>query len=335
MDDGAFPRRRTEPLTAAELRNLWWAVPSLAVLLVANLLFELTGDGYGRLASLLAETATPTGDAAREAVHAAAALTWATLALVYLCAGAAAAIGSWRIVGERVRGRARRPFLLFAAGVTVLGLLNLAFADLTDAPMRDIYVVTRDALRASPAVGPARLAALTAVLTFINVMSVFVLALLFAAAAASALPPMAGWNEATLALRALQVRRFVALAAAFMVAGVLHMGAWTHWAGATLSAAADVALDEVAAAATIFWGATFTLMIAAFYVPVSMRLGELAKGIMDGESIAFADRQKWLHDRGLSFRWNEQLPQIAAMAAPLIAGPLSTHIGTFAEAVGR
>jgi hypothetical protein len=60
----------------------------------------------------------------------------------------------------------------------------------------------------------------------------------------------ASWLEARLdppepvrarpfARRAQQIRRVVAMAAAFMVAGVLHMGAWTHLAGATLSEAEE------------------------------------------------------------------------------------------------
>jgi hypothetical protein len=42
-------RRRTAPLTAEELRYLWYAVPPLAVLLVAYLLFELVGGSYGHV----------------------------------------------------------------------------------------------------------------------------------------------------------------------------------------------------------------------------------------------------------------------------------------------
>jgi hypothetical protein len=86
---------------------------------------------------------------------------------------------------------------------------------------------------------------------------------------------------------------------------------------------------------TLFWGTTFTLMIASFYLPVAVRLGELAEAVMDDAGIAVADRPKWLADRGLSFRASEQLPQIAAIAAPLLAGPLSATIGAFADRVVR
>lgn len=335
MENTSFSERRTAPLTAGELWHLGWAVPPLAVLLLANLLFELVGGGYARAAAQLFATTAASSDIVRDSAQAAAAINWATLALVYLCVSAGASVGAWRIISDRVEGRARRPFMMFAFGVTVVGLLHLVAIDVARLPLRAIFAVTFDALSISPALRPMQVAVIGSVVALINVMSVVVPALFLAAAAASALPPVAGWNETTLAHRALQVRQFVGIAAAFMVAGVLHMGAWTHWAGATLSAAADAALDEVALPVTLFWGTTFTLMIASFYLPVAVRLGELAERIMDDAGVAVTDRHKWLADRGLSFRLSEQLPQIAAIAAPLLAGPLSATIGGFADTLAR
>lgn len=325
---------RTAPLTAGELWHLSWAIPPLTVLLVANLLFELTGGGYGRVGERLLETAAR-NDGARDAVEAAAAISWATLTLVYLFVSAGATLGAWRIIDARVRKRARRPFILFTLGVTLTGLVHLAAVDVTGAPLRAIFGVTAQALAASPAISAIQREVIAVVLGLINVMSVVVPALLLTAAAASALPPVAGWNEATLARRALQVRRIVAYAAGFMVAGVLHMAAWTHWAGATLSAEGDATLDRVAATVTLFWGTTFTLMIASFYLPVAVRLTELADSIMDRIGIPIVDRPQWLTDRGLSFRLSDQLPQIAAIAAPLLSSPLSSAIGAFADTVVR
>ena len=332
MEEGSSPRLRTEPLARAELVHLRWAVPPLLVLIAGNLFFDLAGAGYGRVgAQLLADHAG--GDAPlRGAVLAAAAITWATAALAFILLGAGALVASWRLVNERVQGRARRPFLLFAAGASLLGFANLVLADLADLPLEAIYRVTLDALRAEPMLDGGRVAIAGAVVAGINVMAVVVPAMLLAAGAASALPPRAGWNDRTLARRALQVREVVGVTAAFLVAGVLHMGAWTHLAGATLSAEADATLDLVAAPVTLFWGTTFTLMTAAFYLPLAVRLARLAEAVMDEDGVAPADRPRWLEARGLSFRFGQQVPQIAAMAAPLLAGPVGgavTHAAEF------
>ena len=269
MPERSPPRPRTEPLSRGELVHLRWAVPPLLVLVAGNLVFDLAGPGYGQIgARLLAEHTA--GDAPlRRAVLAAASITWATAALAFVLLGVGALAGAWRLINECVQGRARRPFLLFAAAASALGFANLLLADLLELPLQAIYRVTLDALRAQAAVDEGRVAIVGAFVAGINVMAVVVPAMLLAAAAASALPPRAGWNEATLARRAMQVREVVGVTAAFLGAGVLHMGAWTHLAGATLSAEADATLDVVAGPVTLFWGMTFTLMTAAFYVPVA------------------------------------------------------------------
>jgi hypothetical protein len=109
------------------------------------------------------------------------------------------------------------------------------------------------------------------------------------------------------------------------------MGAWTQLAGATLAVAADHAFDLAAVAVTLFWGAVFTLMIASFYLPMGMRLAELAEGVMDDLGVDVGERRQWLAARGLSFEPSQQLPQIAAVAAPLAAGPVSGVLSVAAE----
>lgn len=327
-------RLRIDRLVRADLVHLWWAAPPLAVLVLANVLFELTGGGYARIgATLLAADAGAGPESARLAAIAAASLTWGAVTLVYLSIGVATAVAAWRILDARVRGRARRPFLVFAAFATALGFANLALADAFDLPLEAIFRVTLDALRQEPAISDAHAMAAGAIVGLINVLSAVVPALFLAAGAASALPPVAGWSEASLARRALQVRQLTAVAAAFMVAGVLHMGAWTQWASASLGAEAAAVLDVAAMAVTLYWGIAFTLMIASFYVPLAVRLSELARRLMDEAEVPMGERRAWLVDRGLSFEVNRQLPQIAAMAAPLLAGPLSSAIGAGAQAV--
>lgn len=74
MEDRPFSERRTAPLTAVELWHFGWALPPLAVLLVANLLFELAGGGYARAGAQLLATTAPGDDIARTSAQAAAAI---------------------------------------------------------------------------------------------------------------------------------------------------------------------------------------------------------------------------------------------------------------------
>ena len=327
----AAARVRTAPLSAVERRHLWWAAPPLAVFVLANVIFDLIGGGYTTIGRALIDAASGDGEAYREAVAVAAKIGWAALALVFVLVAAGVLVASWRILSSRVRGRARRPFLVFIAVVAFANLAHLLVVDRAETPLHGIFSVTLAAIQADPAVGPGGATAARVIVACINVMAGVVPAFFIAAAVATTLPPLEGWNEATLARRARQIRQIVAFVAAFMVAGVLHMGGWTHLAGATLGVDADHALDRVAVAVTLYWGAAFTLMIASFYLPMGVRLVELAEGVMDELGVGAAERRDWLAARGLSFEPSQQLPQIAAVAAPLLAGPLSGAIGAAAE----
>jgi hypothetical protein len=331
MSNDPARRVRTAPLSRTERRHLWWAAPPLAVFVLANVVFDVIGGGYTAIGRDLIEAADGDDEAYREAVVVAAAMGWAALALVFVLVGVGVAVAAWRILSARVRGRARAPFLLFIAVVAVGNLAHLFAVDRADTALRGIFSVTLDAVRAEPMVSADEATAARLVVAAINVMSAIVPAVFLAAAVATTLPPLGGWNEVTLARRARQIRQVVALAAAFMVTGVLHMGAWTQLAGATLATEADHAFDLVAVAVTLFWGTVFTAMIASFYLPMGMRLAELAEGVMDELDIDLAERREWLAARGLSFEPSQQLPQIAAVAAPLVAGPVSGVLSAAAE----
>ena len=321
-------RVRTERLTSADLRSLWWAAPPLAVLVLANSMFELVGGAYAERAFA---TVTVGAGAPPDAAAIAAGFAWSATAMVYLVVGLGTAAAMLRIVRSRVRGVAVRPFRRFALAVIAIGLVHLLIVDGFGLPLGGIFHVTMTGLEASGLVMPWRQSAIALVVGAINVMSVAVPALIVTAAAASALPPLGGWDEASLVRRVRQVKRGVGVAAAFMVAGVLHMGGWTHWAGA-LTGMAD--LDTLATAVTLYWGTAFTLMIASFYLPVASELRRLAEEEMHRQEIDTGAQARWLADRDLSFAVNNQLPQIAAMAAPFLAGPLSealrAAVGPFA-----
>ncbi|TVR98427.1 MAG: hypothetical protein EA406_06680 [Rhodospirillales bacterium] len=332
MVQASASRLRTQPLERADYRSLLWAGPPLAVLGLAHVLFEIVGFGYAPVAAALATAGADPSSLSRDIALLRAGLGWGTTALVFIVVGIGAAIAAWSILASRVRGRARIPFLGLAAGITVLGLAHLLAVDALDRPLGAIFHVTRDSLAVRDVLPVHHLASVALIVGGINVMSVLVPALLVAAATATALPPLDGWNAETLARRARQVREFVAIAAAFMVAGVVHMGAWTHWAGAALlDKELESALTPLATAVTLFWGAAFTLMIASFYLPMAAVLSRLAADIMDRRDIAAGERPAWLAARGLSFQFGTQLPQIAAMAAPLLASPLAAAIRATAD----
>ncbi|MEO1091785.1 MAG: hypothetical protein AAFX81_14220 [Pseudomonadota bacterium] len=325
---GVDGRVRSGALTAGETKALWWALPPLLVFAMANLLFDIVGAGYGEFGRALAvRPVTDPGSEARAAITVAG-LSWAATAILHVAATVGCSIAAWRIVRSRVVARALRPFRLLTLCLVVLGVTHLALVDALGLPMLAVFEVTFRALALAEVLSPIELHGINVVLAVINITSGIVPALFLTAAAASALPPVGGWDEAALARRARQLRELVAIAAVYMVAGVVHMGAWTHWAVALVGDPTHApSLAALAQGVTLFWGTAFTAMIASFYVPMTVVLRRLAGEVMDATAVATDIRPAWLKARGLSFDVADQLPQVVAMAAPLLAGPLSAVVG--------
>ena len=308
---------RIGPLTAVELRTVAWALPPLLVLALAHGVFDLVARAYADLGDELigsVRAGSPTAAVIQ------AGFGWAATALVYVVVAVGSCVAAVSVVRSRVRAAAARPFRRLASVVVAIGLGHLALVDALGLPLRAVFDVTLRSLDAGAVLDPQRLAGVRVAVALVNVLSVVATALVLTAAAATTLPPVAGWNEAGLVRRTGQVKEVVAMAAAFMVAGVLHMGAWTHWPDALVPGGE---LGRLATGVTLYWGAAFTLMIAAFYLPMATVLRRLADVEMDRRGIDLGDRARWLADRGLSFQVGQQLPQLAAMAAPLMAAPLS------------
>ncbi len=82
---------------------------------------------------------------------------------------------------------------------------------------------------------------------------------------------------------------------------------------------------------SLFWGVTLTCVIVVTYLPAASVLRARAICALERKG-GIADTGKWLSDNGLEISPAKQLPQIAAMLAPLIAGPISSLLGTFSGA---
>ena len=116
---------------------------------------------------------------------------------------------------------------------------------------------------------------------------------------------------------------------ALLVAGILHMGAWLRW---PISLVPDPHMQEAMVGftlgITIYWGATFTLLLITTYGPAVGYLSTKARQLVQREVEAgrVQDPKLWLKEHGLSNSLGEQLPQIGVMLAPLLAGPLSSTL---------
>jgi len=112
---------------------------------------------------------------------------------------------------------------------------------------------------------------------------------------------------------------------AILVTGILHMGNWLRWPAALVGdQAVQDAVRGVALSVGLFWGATFTLVLFATYAPAAGVLATRARARLrdDAYRKAVPHPEQWLRENGFFVGISDELPQIAVMAAPLVAGPL-------------
>jgi hypothetical protein len=123
------------------------------------------------------------------------------------------------------------------------------------------------------------------------------------------------------------LKTIVGFGSALLVAGVLHMVAWLRWP-ASLFQQTPLAQDIAAfsEAMGLYWGATFSLVIAAFYIPAAAHLHRRAEAVFreNKELSKGTDLEEWLRGHELAMVSSHQFPPMLAVFAPLLAEPLGS-----------
>ena len=260
-------------------------------------------------------------------------ILWGAMANVYLITGLGVLIVliSWQ--RRLVRGLAALPFNVLATCLSILGIAFLLSVDMQDRPMRAIFIITLRSLQRHALLGEgARIWAVQITVSLINALSIVVPAMLCSFLPVLLLRPQQGWNQHVLYERAVDLRRLARAGSIFMVAGVLHMYAWMSWAPDLLN---QKKLEILASSVVLYWSCVWTLMLAALYLPVLLMFNNLAKPVMDFESVPFKERGQWLADHGISFEPLNQLPHLITILAPLISAPFTQILGNLPQLLGN
>jgi hypothetical protein len=126
-----------------------------------------------------------------------------------------------------------------------------------------------------------------------------------------------------------QLKKFIGIVSIMLVAGVLHMIAWLHWPTALIKDE-SIAMHVVnfSEAMGLYWGATFSLLIATFYIPAALSISKRAEDILTEhpEQTQGMEMQEWLQKHSMSLSPLQQMPQLLAMLAPLLVGPIGATV---------
>ncbi len=144
------------------------------------------------------------------------------------------------------------------------------------------------------------------------------------------------WNErpgedelVALTVRMRRLKELISAGSAFLVVGIFHMGVWLKWTASLVTEpSTQEGIAGVALAISSYWGIAFSLVLIATYVPPAMFLHHRARALyMQGvDRSTLKETEQWLSDHGLSFKLNNQLPQLLTILAPFVTAPLSTTL---------
>lgn len=331
----AIPGARSEPLQRHELGCFAPAAAPLLVLLIASTLFEfvafdLSATGRAILPYLPEPGVWRIETRLREAE---ARLVWGTTALIYLVVFLGCLLAFAAATHRSVAGPCLRRFLVVGALIAAAGIAQLVVSARTETSLSAIFFFTFRSLATAHVFPPFPLGAISTLVAVINVFAVVVPVVAIMTGCCILAPPSGG-VPASGELRRIrrllrEYRELLNFGSALLVVGVLHMYAWLRWPAAMIEDEAIRSLvEKQALGASLYWGANFTLMIAAFYIPVTVWLSRKAlAGIPSSlrENPEF-DAGEWLKERGLTLSPAAKLPQILVMLAPLLAGPFGAGL---------
>ena len=323
----------SSPSPAAGPRHLGlvFAAGPIVVFVLAQVVFELAGAD-------LARPATPgpraAGASAVVAVpgEASARLLWAASVLIFYVAALAALLGSFTVLRSHVTRRLLSRYVGVGLVLTGATLLHLVVSGQTRNAFSAIYFFTFERLAACHCLEAERLSTYAAMEIAVNVLAA-IAPMVVLLATCAVLEPTG--SEGADALQEIQhrmrrLKRLLNLASTLLVAGMLNMILWLRWPS-TLTAQSTAAspVPDVADAVTFFWGTVFTLVTVALYVPASMEFNRRAEAVLRRHPQAKGsarDTAEWLERHGLSLTPSQQLPQVLAMLAPMLAGSVGSGI---------
>ena len=214
----------------------------------------------------------------------------------------------------------------------ILGILSLVYSAMTqNAIFELIYNFSFSTLQATGLYEKPFLNRVETILLLVNTLAIIVPSILLLAFSSTLAPPPHQDTDRLTYLTS-QMRHLKGVlnaGSALLIAGILHMSAWLRWPAGLLSDPTEQsALSGAVLAITMYWGATFTLMLITIYGPAASYLSSQARVLAERAQQAgtIQDPQRWLHDHHFSITLGEQLPQISVLLGPVLAGPIGSFL---------
>ena len=272
----------------------------------------------GPLSAATILAAVSSADGTRVASYVARA-SWTLVNGIHLLACVVGIVGAVMIIYHALQTDREKPFLLmllvflFAADVALL----MALLTNTDAysPAQQLLRATVD--QVLPAI---RINKLTRIFDTFSLTATLCLACAACAIVWQRHDEEQDENE--LARRMGLLRHVLYIGAALLAVGVLRVSATLGWGASFIPADTEPGKAVLVLVSGIVGslGVSFTLLIAAVYLPAALILRARATKLASKQPLE--GRQTWLTERGLALSVSQYVPRFVALISPLLVGPV-------------
>jgi hypothetical protein len=267
---------------------------------------------------------------------------WLSGVLLYYTLSIAVIVTCLSVLQRSLTPKGFKQTLVFWAALSIVGFCHLLYAAYNPTALGSIYRFTFESLQNSNFFKPVELARIRNMVYIVNLLAA-IAPFAIALAASACLTPIVTNDPRQylqqLAERSRQLKTVVNLGSALLVAGIIHMQAWLRWPIVFVDDAklAD-AMNDWSLALTTFIGCVFSLMIACIYICCAKILAKRAEVNFlrqlppDALDSSLDD---WLEKHGFSSELPQQIPQILAIIAPILAGPVGAALTDLGNSVGH
>lgn len=326
-----------------EIRYLAFAALPISIYALAIVILEQGDFGSMALESKLAAIAhaAKNHSAFELFVEGRSRLLWLSSVLLYYILAIAVIVTCILVLQRSLTSKGFKQALVLCAVLSCVEIGHLAYAASDGTALGAIFRFTFESLQNSHFYKPLELARIKGMVYIVNLLSA-IAPFAIALAAAASLTPMVVADPRQylqrLSDRSHQLKTIVNLGSALLVAGVLHMQAWLRWPVVFVDDAKLAnAMNDWSLALTTFIGSVFSLMIACVYICCAKVLAKRAEAnLLQLPADAFdSSIDDWLEKHGFSSEPTQQIPQILAIFAPLLASPVGAALTGLGSSVGH
>jgi hypothetical protein len=311
-------------------KAIQFAFLPLAVLILANIIFASTAFDLDKLLEnlLFQQTQNSSINLFAEARFR---LAWATSLLLFYATFMYAFIFCLKTFRQSMLPRGQIAFAIVALIITALVCGHMAYSAHIRNNYSHIFFFTYEALSESGRYTSWQLGTIKSLVYTLNILAAIVpiLTLLTGCCVVVCGKMQFSSKLERCEYQMNNLKMVINVGSTMLVAGILHMIAWLRWPSSLI---ADKTISQhvidFSEMLSMYWGTTFSLVMAAFYIPMALSIHQDAKKYLTAEPeiLSGKDPGQWLNKHGLSIAPKQQFLEVAVILAPFLAGPIGSAL---------